>query len=141
MSVRGLLALALALAAAPAGAASCIVDPQSVAFGSYDPLDAAPLDSVGTIRVSCDSSASFSVALRGGGGSIDDRRMTSGADALHYNLYSNAARTALWGDGNGAGDVSATGATVDLDVYGRIPARQNVPAGTYVDSVTVTVTF
>lgn len=138
---RIILALSVAVAATPAAAVNCSVDAQAVAFGSYDPLGPAATDGVGNVHVVCDAGTSFTVALDGGFGTIDDRTMTSGADALHYNLYSNASRTAVWGDGNGASDVSASGTTVDLPVYGRIPGLQNVPVGTYLDTIAVTVTF
>ena len=138
---RVVLALGLAIVATPAAALTCGVDPQAVTFGGYDSLSSAATDGTGNIHVVCDASTSFTVTLDGGNGSIDDRTMTSGADALHYNLFSNASRTAVWGDGNGASDVSASGTTVDLPVYGRIPGLQNVPAGTYLDTIAVTVTF
>lgn len=131
----------VALAAAPAGAATCSVSPQGVSFGNYDSLNPAPLDGVGNIHVSCDTTVSFTVALGPGSGSVDQRRMISGADQLEYNLYTNSSRTLVWGDGISGSDVSVTGETVDLPVYGRIPARQNVPAKIYADAVTVTISY
>jgi spore coat protein U-like protein len=58
---------------------------------------------------------------------------------LAYNLYKDASRLLVWGDGGGG--VSSNGTNVDLTVYGRIPGAQNVQANVYVDSVTVTVAF
>ena len=47
---------------------------------------------------------------------------------LAYNLYREASRSIIWGDGTGGSAVgSGTGAT--HTVYGRIPSRQNVYAG------------
>lgn len=135
--------LALGLtAAAPAGAVVCTVTPQAVSFGSYDPLSSSALDGAGNINVSCDTLVPFTVSLStGSSGSFAERRMTAGADYLAYNLYSNVLRTVVWGDGVTAGNVTGNGTNVDLPVYGRMPALQNVPAKSYADTITVTVTF
>lgn len=52
-----------------------------------------------------------------------------------------SARLIVWGDGTTASNVSATGTNVDLPVYGRIPALQNLPANAYADSITVTISY
>jgi len=135
------LAAALSLAAASPAFAACSVAPQGVSFGSYDSLASTPLDGTGNINVACDTSTAFTVSLGPGAGTIGSRRMSSGASELLYNLYTGASRLVVWGDGFSGSTVSATGTTVDLPVHGRIPARQNVPAASYADSVTVTVSF
>lgn len=128
--------------AAPAAAVTCTVTPQAVAFNAYDTLSASPSDGVGNVRVSCDSAASFTVSLSAGSGSYSQRIMTGGAGQLGYNLYTESARVSVWGDGLGAtSNVSASGTTVDLAVYGRVPAQQNVAANSYGDTVTVTVSY
>lgn len=130
------------LALAAPAAAACTVTPQGVSFGSYDTLSSTALDGVGNINVTCDLSASFSVSLStGGSATFDPRRMAAGTDTLNYNFYTDAARTIIWGDGVTTSNVSATGTNVDLPVYGRIPALQNVPANSYADTITVTVTY
>lgn len=128
--------------AASASALTCGVTSQGVAFGSYDTLNAAHSDGTGNISVTCDASTSFTVSLSTGGGTYAQRSMSSGANQLGYNLYTDASRTTVWGDGlGGTSNVSATGSNVDLPVYGRIPARQNVPASAYADAITVTVAY
>lgn len=132
----------LALAVPAAAGAACTVSPQPVSFGNYDPLGATALDGVGNINIACDSVTMMTVSLSSGGGTFADRRMTGGAAQLSYNLYTDASRVVVWGDGAGGGStVSAISANVDLTVYGRIPGSQNVPPNIYVDSVTVTVTY
>jgi spore coat protein U-like protein len=135
------LAAAWLAAASPAGAASCNVQSAGIVFGAYDVLDPGALDGAGSVTVDCDSAVPFSVGLGAGGGSYSQRRMTAGTSDLDYNLYSDAARLIVWGDGVGASDVSASGTSVDLPIYGRIPARQNVRAGVYVDTITITVSY
>jgi spore coat protein U-like protein len=69
--------------------------------------------------------------------------MVSGPDSLGYNLYTDAARTQVWGDffNGGTIQVAPAGTPARLDVYGRIPAGQNVATGSYTDSITVTFFF
>lgn len=130
------------LAASPAHAVVCSVSPQSVSFGNYDPLNPAALDGVGNINVSCDASTSFTISLSAGSGTYTSRKMMSGTEPMAYNLYTDASRLLIWGDGTGStSTVSTTAASGDYTVYGRIPDRQNIPAGTYTDSITVTVTY
>ncbi len=136
---RWLSAACLLLALPTAAAGACNVSPQGVSFGNYEPLAHSALDGVGNINVSCDAPTSFTVSLGTGDGTVEDRRMTGGASQLAYNLYKDASRLLVWGDGGGG--VSSNGTSVDLTIYGRIPGAQNVPADVYADSVTVTVAF
>ena len=136
----GRAAAGLLLLAAPAAAsAACNVTPQAVAFGAYDPLSPIARNGVGNVQVTCTVLTSFTVSLGPGNGTVANRRMTGGAAQLNYNLYKDAARLFIWGEG--AAGVSSLGTNVQLPVYGRIPAGQNVPATIYTDSVSVTVTF
>jgi spore coat protein U-like protein len=123
-------------------AALCTVGTTSVAFGAYDSFSNSPTESTGTVTVSCDAAAPYSVAINAGGTGSFNRAMSFGANQLAYNLYADSARTVVWGDGTGATsrvNHAGTGA-VDI-VYGRVPARQNVRAGSYGDSLIVTVEF
>lgn len=125
----------------PVSAAACTVNPQAVSFGSYDSLSPIPLDGVGNIHVNCDVSVSLTVTLGPGAGTYNQRHMSAGADSLDYNLFTDASRTVIWGDGIAGNSVSVTSDNVDLPVYGRVTARQNVPANSYTDSVTVTISY
>ena len=139
---RHALALLSLLLAAPAAAATCDVTPQTVAFGSYDPLDPADLDGVGNVSVRCDSAVPFTLSLDPGGGSYADRRMSGPAGSLHYNLYTDASRAIVWGDGSaGTNTVSGSGPAAEIPIYGRMPSRQNAGAGAYADTIVVTITY
>lgn len=139
-------------ACAPLSFCSCTVTTTGVAFGSYDPIASVNNDSAGSIRVRCTLLAalagSYTIALSTGGApSFDLRRMANGGSLLRYNLYTDAARSQIWGDGTGATQTVTNGflALLAVDqttsVYGRIPAGQNVAAGSYADTVVVTITF
>ena len=147
------LAAALSAAASlvPVPAGACTISASGVTFGAYDTRAAGPDDGTGSIDLLCHPrDSSVSVALSAGGsGSFATRRMSSGGAQLDYNLYTSSARTIVWGDGSGGtssvvltdGGVSGGRRRFSADIFGRIPARQNVPAGTYVDTIVMTVTF
>lgn len=121
---------------------ACSVNASTVAFGNYDVFAATPTDSTGNISVTCDTSTSYSIALSAGSGTISARALTGTSSTLYYNLYTDPARTLVWGDGTaGSTTVSNTAVSGSHTVYGRIPAGQNVTAGTYSDTLVITVTF
>jgi spore coat protein U domain-containing protein, fimbrial subunit CupE1/2/3/6 len=118
-----------------------------VAFGSYDVFSATPLDSVGSISITCLLAPSPTVSLSPGrSGSFLQRTMVSGANVLNYNLYQDAQRRTIWGDGTGGSSTYGPlnlgfYGTANLSIYGRIPPGQDVAIGAYADTVTVTVNF
>lgn len=128
--------------------ASCnAVTANALNFGEYDSISGSNKDATSTIDVTCTSGTSFSVYLNGGvNGSITDRRLKAANSSaqLSYNLFSDSARTTIWGDNN-AGTPSTgtgTGSAVTQTVYGRINAGQNnAPIDTYHDTITVTVDY
>lgn len=134
-------------AAVPTCSIDSVVD---VAFGGYDVFDAAPVDTSGTVTYTCSGAISTDVVAielsQGGAGSFFPRALANGAYSLEYNLFLDAARTEVWGDGtNGSSRYTLTGtannATVSVTVYGRIPALQNVAVGNYSDTITVTLQY
>lgn len=139
---RAYALLALSLLAAPAVRADCTVSAGGVAFGGYDVFSPSALDGAGTISVNCSPGSSYSLGLSAGGGSYGQRRLSNGPAALNYNLYTDASRSVVWGDGtNGTSTVSGDGESVGHTVYGRIPPQQNVTTGSYGDTIIVTVNF
>lgn len=132
----------LALLFAPIASATCSLGVQGVNFGDYDFLSSQNLDSVGHVTVTCDVSASFTISLSTGAGTYASRTMQSGTHQLHYNLFTDAAHTIVWGDGTGgSATVSGSGTSIDEIVYGSVPAGQNPYVGTYSDTIVVTLTF
>ena len=74
-------------------------------------------------------------------GSYRGMRSSSGT-ILGYQLYRNTNYNTLLGTGsNGVSFTAPSSGTGSVNVYGRIPANQAVPAGNYSDSVGVTLTF
>jgi spore coat protein U-like protein len=135
--------MGLLASVASAQAATCTVSAAGVAFGTQTFLVTSPSDSTGSITVSCDAVASYSIGIVGGFTGTPMRAMRSGSTQLGYNLFTDATCTVVWGDGTaGSARVSSSGNTGTTHVvYGRIPARQNVPAGSYSDTLIVRVDF
>ena len=53
----------------------------------------------GSLGVMCDVSVPYTIALGSGNGAYASRRMVSGGNFLAYNLYTDVARTMIWGAG------------------------------------------
>jgi len=149
----GLLAAVLLLAGFPAEAASScsMVSVTGIVFGAYDPLEARPVTQVGSLTLKCvqaGASPTLPVMIdlsAGNSGSYAFRHLEKPGDSLRYNLYLDPASTQVWGNGSGgsghyphlpSGDVETT-----LTIYGRILPGQNAGAGTYTDTITVTLNF
>jgi spore coat protein U-like protein len=123
---------------------ACTLNVTGVNFGSYDVFSNSALDSTGNIDVNCPNGVGYSMALTAGGGTYTQRVMSSGVHRLNYNLYTAANRAVVWGDAtSGTVTVNGTGIGVNVNhgVYGRIPALQNVHAGSYSDIINVELTF
>lgn len=115
-------------------------------FGVYDPQSASPVVSSTVIRLDCKGVNVVSVLSAGPSatsGSITDRRMrdSGSGDQLAYNLFHDARGSVLFGDGTGGGSsiVSIISGVAEVEVFGIIPAEQDVQVGEYSDSVTITV--
>jgi spore coat protein U-like protein len=137
-------------AATAAHAMSCSVSASAVAFGSYDGLTGLALNSVGTITYRCDDvepSDSIIIGLsRGNAPSYLPRTLQQGSYQLEYNLYLDALRTRIWGDGSSVTQqlgpfFPPNGVSTNVSVYGRIAGGQQAHGGSYSDTVVVTVVF
>ena len=142
---------AAGLLAAPAAGHACTISAVGVAFGAYNPQSAANVDSTGSVSLACPTSVTSPIVAlsKGGSGTYSPRRMTNGSFNLNYNLYTTAARTVIWGDGTGGtvtqtlsgGTISGGTRNFSRNIFGRAPGSQNVGAGSYSDTITLTVTF
>lgn len=127
-------------------ASSCSVSAGALNFGTYDPLAALPLDATNTINVTCNLLSPYTLKLDGGSvnADISAREMDDGSsNRLGYQLYTTTLRTTVWGDGTTGSTVSGvgTGLSVPHLVYGRAANGQNVPNGSYADTITVSLDF
>jgi hypothetical protein len=150
-----LLPLAFMLGCRPAQAQQlCSASSNPVSFGLYDPQSSAHLDNTGSITVTCQATVSlligYTVKLSAGSsGAYAQRKMLSGTNSLNYQAYANAARTSVWGDGSSSTSFVTDGYLLQVltpvsktyTVYGRVPGSQNVKAGSYLDTLTVLITY
>ena len=127
---------------------SCTITSDPIPFGNYNGISGALLDVAATMSPTCTSGTAYSIGLNGGvgvGATAGMRKLSGpGSSQLNYSIYSDAARTIVWGDGS-FGTVQnsgvGNGAVAPTQMYGRIPASQNSPAGAYSDTLTVTLTY
>ncbi|MFP2956783.1 fruiting body spore coat protein U [Myxococcus sp. 1LA] len=125
-------------------------------FGTYDPIlvnsaTGVDLFGTGTLSVQCTLLRPAIITLGQGlhpaAGSTEAaplRRMrnTGSADYLAYSLYQDVTRVVVWGNtSTTALAFLGTGLPVPVLVYGTVPRGQNVPPGTYNDTVVATITF
>jgi spore coat protein U-like protein len=73
--------------------------------------------------------------------------MLSSSNQLLYNLFVDAARTVIWGDGTGGTQFllvrnpRPNNQDISVPIYGRIPALQDVRVGNYTNTITATINF
>ncbi len=150
---RLLTALLLVMPQA-AFAAGCGVTSASLAFGTYGAGASWHVDSQGAISFTCTGVAgevvmyTISLSTGNGGTGFNPRGLKSGANVAQYNVYTDAARTRIWGDGSSgsfteSGSISITAgpAPRSLPVYGRVFGAQSPPPGAYGDSLMITLSF
>ena len=145
--LRAFVLLPLAAAAGPLDCSFGTISPASVV---YDPLSATPVSASGSLTVNCSKGGNnldtrfleigAGPGLNAGG---SQRRAARGSDRLDYALSRDAGHTLAWGDSAGtrlaATVTSATPTSVTLNWWIRFPAGQADPAGTYLDTVTLSL--
>lgn len=154
--VAAVVALACLMASPTAKAAVCLVAASGISFGNYIPSSGGPTDSTGTVTVTCTAvseQVQYSIALNAGqnaGGNLAGRRLQNGLSTISYQLYTDAARTTVWGDGTGGSSMltdsylcaPCVGQARIFNAYARMPGGQfTASPGLYVDTITVLVTF
>ena len=127
-------------------ASGCAVTALPLAFGAYDAAGASQLDGSTSVTVLCTLGTAYNVGLNQGtgtGATVATRKLTNGLSTLNYTLYSDSNRSTVWGNTVGTNTVSGTYALAQAPytVYGRIASGQVVPAGSYSDTITVTITY
>lgn len=130
--------------------------PTDVDFGTVASTATTPVLAQGTITAQCSALTPYSIALNAGAnaataGDVTTRRMrhTDAAvttnNFVGYQLYQDAGRTNVWGATTATNTVAAvgTGTPQAYNVYGRVlnPSVNNAAAGSYLDTVTATITY
>jgi len=132
----------------PAGVCT-ITSSHELVFNNYISGQTTVKDDAAGIEARCSNdstrvTAFVSPSAEGNGYTTRAMTRVGHNDKLDYQLFTSYSRNVVWGDGV-TGDTGpihsltnqAGGET--LDVFGRILANQNVPAGRYEEKVTVTI--
>lgn len=144
LTVITITTLAFGVPAAVAGVCS-INAVTGVSFGSYNVFDAAPTFAAGSITYECTSvqpADRIVIELGGISDASTPRTMSGGTYTLGYQLYLDAARTIVWGTG-AAGTATygpvqpAESTSTVIPIYGKVPAHQDIGAGSYSATVLV----
>jgi spore coat protein U-like protein len=135
---------------------TCTVSASGIAFGNYNPLTPTGDSAAGSWSVTCNAIGSGSATVAGtltlstgSSGTYAARTMKSGTQALQYNIYLTPSHTQVIGDGSAGTFALSDSGTVTAgqvyqitgSMYGFMPPSQDVPAGSYSDSIVVTVTY
>jgi spore coat protein U-like protein len=135
---------------------TCTVGATGVAFGTYNPLSPVGDSAVGSWTVTCNALGSGSATVAGtltlsagSSGSYAARTMKSGTHALQYNIYASAGHSQVIGDGSAGTFALSDSGTVTAgqvyqitgSMYGFMPPSQDIAAGSYTDTIVVTVTY
>ncbi|MEO8999381.1 MAG: spore coat U domain-containing protein [Rhodanobacter sp.] len=148
---------------APLHAATCTISATGISFGSYDPTSGTAVTANGSLSFTCNNTLLGDTvtvtASTGSSGSYTNRTLVLGAQKLNYNIYVDSGYTSVFGNGTGGsyylyacyglGSGSPcpvtggypSGTTFTGAMYGLLPAGQDVSAGTYSDTITLTLTF
>lgn len=115
----------------------------AMAFGTYVQENGA-VNASANIIFACPVGTAYDVGIDGLSGGI--RNMANGANNLQYNLYTDPARSIVWGliGGNGVTGTMGPGGTLTLPVYGQVfdnVANRAVPSGAYTGTVVVTISY
>ena len=128
------------------GGTSCQLAVLPMSFGNYNVFNTAPTDFSSSVSFNCSARASIKITLGSGKLGTFARCDTGcGAYQLYYNLYLDASRSVIWGDQSHYSVYSNSNTPrntwVYVTAYGRIPAGQDATAGSYSDSVVVTIIY
>jgi spore coat protein U-like protein len=135
-----------------ARAAECRASAQGVMFGMLRGSPGNSSDTGASIIVTCygrpGERVAYSLKLSTGQGSFHQRQMQSGTAKLAYNLYLDAARTQVWGDGtdntgvlSDAAELAGPTISRQYPVYGRVFSGRESRIGMYSDTVTVVLDY
>lgn len=134
--------------------ASCTINAATLDFGSNagTALVAANVNSSTTVSVTCTNGSPYAIGMdNGANASGSQRRMKTGTNFLNYNLYVDSARANAWTTAasnttcttaNSCALGTGNGSAQTVSIYGRVPSIGTAPpAGSYTDTVTMTITY
>jgi spore coat protein U-like protein len=121
---------------------ACTVSAADIVVASYDPNAAAPTNQTGTVNVTCTKGTTYSTVLSAPSGF----KMTGpGGATLAYQIFQGSgASGTVWANATTSNPYAGSApskAPVPYLATASIDPGQDVPAGFYADTVTVTVNY
>jgi len=115
----------------------------NIAFSNPSGTTITQTDNAGSVDVTCTNGGTYTVSANNGANAlVNQRRMQSnrsGSTAtLNYGLYTDTGRTNAF---TTSSQLIGNGAAQTFSIYGRMPAQTATEAGTYVDTVQLTVSY
>jgi len=133
--------------------ANATVSTSTLDFGSTSTLSS-NIDSTAAITVTASNTTPYSIGLGNGAnvsGSQRRARLGATSNFINYNLYTDSAHSHAWTTTTSASSctggastcvlATGTGVSQNTTVFGRVPPQSVPAAGTFTDTVVVTVTF
>jgi spore coat protein U-like protein len=126
--------------------ATCNLSATAMNFGTLAGLTTAQATS-NQIGITCTIGAAYTISLDNGingGTGPSNRYMVSATNQkLSYGIFKDAAHVQAWGSTTGSNTQAGTGngTTQNITAYALLPAQGNPMAGTYSDTVVVTVNY
>jgi spore coat protein U-like protein len=142
-------------------ATTCTVTEPNLPFGIYDPTTGKPNLLISSISTTCTyTGTGFYATLTlstGSSGTYFYRTMVNNGNLLGYNITLDAGYSVTFGNGTApssyytvcftggsfvcSGNTTKSGVAWTGPVYGVLPGGEDVPAGTYTDTIIATVTY
>jgi spore coat protein U-like protein len=121
--------------------AVCTIEATPMTFAGYS--QTTPTDTTSTATVQCTgTSGTLNFTVGDGNNFTTSRQLTDGTNFLNYNISQTLGGATLVNTDQVATAVSAATGTGTVTLHGRIPSGQgNKPAGTYIDTVRLTLTY
>lgn len=134
--------------------AACTVSAATLNFGTSagTALLSGNVTASTTVSVTCTNGAPYSIGMNNGANaSGSQRRMANGANFINYDLYTDAGYVNAWTTASSSTTCTTanscvlgtgTGSAQSSTIHGVVPSVAVAPAaGTYTDTVTMTVTY
>ena len=117
-----------------------VSSPNDLDFGTVGLLNSNK-DTSMDFTVTCTNGAAYTIAMDNGqNANGTTNRMKNGSEYVSYELYQDSSYGTVWDASSTVGS-TGTGTAQTFTVYGRVPPQATPSAGTYTDTVTITVSY
>jgi spore coat protein U-like protein len=120
----------------------CTIATHDIDFGTTG-LIPNNIDTSTTVDIECTDGTLYAIGLDEGANAVSGvRKLKSGLNLVTYDLSSASDYSSSWGN-TATHTVTGTGTAspIQVPLYARVAQHQNVPIGTYTDTVTATIWY